>query len=226
MKLISLLMVLILTFATSCVCSRTYSFTGRGEITARPDLETLLQVSVQLAQEDSTKICSGTIISGSNPYYILTACHCILHDDATPMEYGFIFTPDKYRVEVLGYDRANDLALLETTDKLPPMPIAQISWIYPSVGDAVWTIGAPNGIADTVSRGIVSKIPTPCWGGQDCFATDAAVYYGNSGGGVFDTDGQLVGVVVEFGPQGGQDVGWGHAVELKTINLFLNKTIP
>ncbi len=98
--------------------------------------------------------------------------------------------------KVRGAGRTIDIALLEVT---PPKPLATVTWADSDrvrVGDQVLAVGNPLGIGESVSAGIVSAknrdtMETPF---DDYIQTDAAINHGNSGGPLFDTRGEVIGV--------------------------------
>ncbi len=98
--------------------------------------------------------------------------------------------------KVRGTGRTIDIALLEIT---PPRPLPTVTWGDSDkvrVGDQVLAVGNPLGIGESVSAGIVSAknrdvMETPF---DDYIQTDAAINHGNSGGPLFDTRGEVIGV--------------------------------
>jgi serine protease Do len=110
----------------------------------------------------------------------------------------FVTFSDGTRLEadVLNAARLVDLALLKVK---PDAPLQAIKWAAhgkAQVGDSVLAIGNPLGIGTSVTRGIVSALhrnisDTPY---DDFIQTDAAINHGNSGGPLFDLEGEVVGV--------------------------------
>src|SRR5215469_608589 len=91
----------------------------------------------------------------------------------------------RYSAKVVGTDKQHDLALLQIdAPNLEPVTLADSSQL--SVGQKVFAIGNPFGLAGTMTRGIISSIRTIGGGGgshiEDAIQTDAAINPGNSGG--------------------------------------------
>lgn len=170
--------------------------------------------------------CGGTVVKSTpEETLILTASHCIWNKDKTPMEYGYIQfdNDDKYRVEVEAYNRNQDLALLRVTDGIEEKDVAPIAEDSPMVGDKIWVVGYGAGVEDIMSQGIVSKSNTKSIHAPEthCILIDASVYYGNSGGGVYNDDNELIGVVIQIGPQHPTQGLWAYAVHPEEIKEFL-----
>jgi serine protease Do len=118
--------------------------------------------------------------------------------------------------KIRGTGRTIDIALLEVT---PPKPLPAATWGNSDnvrVGDQVLAMGNPFGIGESVSAGIVSAknrdiLDTPF---DDYIQTDAAINHGNSGGPLFNTRGEVIGVnTALYSPteQGGS-LGIGFAI--------------
>ncbi|RMD62179.1 MAG: DegQ family serine endoprotease [Alphaproteobacteria bacterium] len=152
---------------------------------------------------------SGFIIDPAG--YIVTNNHVIaeadeitvrLHDDTT------------LEAKVVGRDEKTDLALLKVdTDK--PLPAAKWGDSEKTrIGDWVIAIGNPFGLGGTVTAGIVSARQRDINAGpyDDFIQTDAAINRGNSGGPMFNVDGEVIGVnTAIFSPSGGS-IGIGFAI--------------
>jgi len=104
----------------------------------------------------------------------------------------------EYVAKVLGVDTATDIAVLKIDAKnLPVVRFGQPSQLM--VGDYVLAIGAPYGLDQTATSGIISAKgrSLPSEGGENFvpfLQTDAAVNPGNSGGPLFDAAGNVVGI--------------------------------
>jgi putative serine protease PepD len=102
--------------------------------------------------------------------------------------------------QVVGTDETDDLAVLKVSGggDLTPANFARSSSL--SVGQSVVAVGAPLGLSQTVTSGIVSNTARPVRSGQNNDAvymavqTDAAINPGNSGGPLVDLNGSVVGI--------------------------------
>ncbi|MDR1218127.1 MAG: trypsin-like peptidase domain-containing protein [Treponema sp.] len=103
-------------------------------------------------------------------------------------------TSPRTPAQVVGYDKAMDLALIKTTIK-PEYVFSIADWAAPAVGDPIIAIGSPVGLEKTVTQGIVSATGRRLLQMGDVLQIDAAVNQGNSGGPVLDRNGRLAGVV-------------------------------
>jgi len=103
-------------------------------------------------------------------------------------------TSPRIPARVIGWDRALDLALIQT-QVTPEYVFSVIDWVVPSVGESVIAIGSPVGLEQTVTQGIVSALGRRFLQIGDVIQIDAAVNQGNSGGPVVDMAGRLVGIV-------------------------------
>jgi serine protease Do len=107
---------------------------------------------------------------------------------------------------LIGRDEKTDLALLKVTPK-KPLPAAKFGDSdHARIGDWVIAIGNPFGLGSTVTAGIVSARNRDIEAGpyDDFIQTDAPINKGNSGGPLFDMDGNVVGVNSEiYSPSGG-----------------------
>jgi serine protease Do len=120
--------------------------------------------------------------------------------------------------KVIGADAATDIALLKiTTEPLPTLKLGSSANI--SVGDAVIAIGNPFGLGQTVTAGIVSARGRTLEDDPyiDFLQTDAAINFGNSGGPLLSTDGDVVGVTSAILTPSGGSVGLGFAIPAETV---------
>lgn len=140
----------------------------------------------------STGEGSGFIVSEDG--LLLTNAHVVAGAD----EITATFADGQTRTaEVLGYDRAMDVALLKLqSGKYPYVPMGDSTDL--EVGDWVLAMGNPLGLGHTVTAGIVSAkgrvLGHHLFGDRAFIQTDAAINQGNSGGPLFDLEGNVVGI--------------------------------
>ena len=152
---------------------------------------------------------SGFVIDADG--YILTNHHVV--DGASEVNVRFADQVD-HEAEVIGTDPQTDLALLkiEAGEPLPYLTLGDSDQVR--VGEDVVAVGNPFGLGGTVTRGIVSAIGRDINAGPyvDFIQTDAAINRGNSGGPLFDMEGNVIGVnSAIYSPSGG-NVGVGFAI--------------
>lgn len=137
---------------------------------------------------------SGVIVSDDG--YIITNNHVI--DGANNITVTLRDGKTNYTAAVIGKDSENDIALLKVDAKgLPPVTFGDSSKL--AVGDYVVAIGNPLGeLGGTVTDGIISALARDVTiEGEDMtlLQTNAQISPGNSGGGLFNANGELVGIV-------------------------------
>ena len=123
----------------------------------------------------------------------------------------------KYDAKLVGNDARTDLALIKIEAKgLPYVAFGDSD--KARVGDWVVAIGNPFGLGGTATAGIISargrdiRFDQSPYSDNDYLQLDAPINFGNSGGPVFNTSGQVVGVnTAIFSPNGG-NVGIGFAI--------------
>lgn len=157
----------------------------------------------------ATSLGSGFIIDADG--YIVTNNHVI----ESAEEVTVILQDDTaLKAEVVGRDPKTDIALLKVE---PDRKLPAVSWgdsDESRVGDWVLAIGNPFGLGGTVTAGIISaRARNINAGPYDSFIqTDASINRGNSGGPLFNMDGEVIGVnTAIYSPAGGGSVGIGFA---------------
>jgi serine protease Do len=120
----------------------------------------------------------------------------------------------KFDAEVLGSDPATDIALLSIKAEVALPFVAFGTSQTMRVGDEVVAVGNPFGLSSTVTSGIISAKSRDINSGpyDDYIQTDAAINRGNSGGPLFNNDGDVIGVNTAIISPGGGSVGIGFAV--------------
>ena len=165
---------------------------------------------------ESTSLGSGFIISDDG--YIVTNNHVIANPQRGSAPVGEITVTlsdrKEYPATLVGRDAASDLAVLKISARgLPFVKFGDSS--RTRVGDWVIAIGQPYGLGGTVTAGIVSALHRNIGqgGAYDRYIqTDASINQGNSGGPMFDLNGNVIGINnAIFSPNGGS-VGIGFAI--------------
>jgi serine protease Do len=168
---------------------------------------------------EATSLGSGFIISPDG--YIVTNNHVISAGEGRPgandaaVDTITITLSDRreYKAKIIGRDPLTDMALLKIdAANLPFVKFGNSQGVR--VGDWAIAIGNPFGLGGTVTAGIVSALHRNIGSGQydRYIQTDASINQGNSGGPLFDLDGNVIGInTAIFSPTGG-NVGLGFSI--------------
>ena len=160
-------------------------------------------------QRKVSSLGSGFVIDPSG--IIITNNHVI--EDADEIVVNFS-DGTKYDAKILGRDPKTDLAVLKVNAKrnLPFVPMGDSS--ESRVGDWVIAIGNPFGLGGSLTAGIISAINRDINSGPyDSFIqTDTAINKGNSGGPLFNLDGEVIGVNSAIISPSGGSVGIGFSI--------------
>lgn len=162
-----------------------------------------------LQPREATALGSGFIVDPTG--YVVTNLHVIEGAD----EIRVILQDDtNLPAELIGTDEKTDLALLkvESPTPLPFAPWGESDGVR--VGDWIIAIGNPFGLGGSVSAGIISARARDLDSGpyDDYLQTDAAINRGNSGGPMFNLDGEIIGVNTAIISPTGGSVGIGFAI--------------
>jgi S1-C subfamily serine protease len=165
---------------------------------------------------------SGFIIDREG--HVLTNYHVIA--DARQVEVT-LHNRKKYRATVIGSDRSHDLAIIQIkAPDLSAMTLGDSRNLQ--VGQKVYAIGNPFGLAGTLTSGIVSSIRSVQEPGgmtiDEAIQTDAAINPGNSGGPLLNSHGEVIGIntMIASNPGVGQSAGIGFAIPINTAKAVLN----
>jgi len=169
---------------------------------------------------------SGFVISEDG--YILTNYHVV--EDAYTGGYEvkvMFYDGSTYTAEIKGFDRNNDIAVLKIdATGLDAAELGSSDSLY--VGDTVYAVGNPLGeLSYSMTSGMVSatdRLITTEEGTMTMFQIDAAVNEGNSGGPVYNTSGQVVGVVTAKSNEDGTE-GLGFAIPIDDAVRIANSVI-
>ena len=153
---------------------------------------------------------SGVIISAGG--LILTAAHVV--DTADTIEVILLDERER-KAEVVASLGAADLALiqlLDPPDDLPFIPLGDSDTV--KTGAQVFVIGAPYGLEHSLTVGYLSGrrvMENTPFGDLEFLQTDAAINMGNSGGPMFNRQGEVIGIVSHIKSQSGGNEGLGFA---------------
>jgi serine protease DegQ len=173
-------------------------------------------------ERDSASLGSGVIVSPDG--YILTNNHVV--EDADDIEVG-LADGRTVPAKIVGTDPETDLAVIQVSErKLPVMLLGHPE--QSRVGDVVLAIGNPFGVGQTVTMGIISAVGRNNLHinhFENFIQTDAAINFGNSGGALVDTNGNLLGINSAIYSQTGGSVGIGFAIPVTTAKAVLDEII-
>ncbi|MFG2028120.1 trypsin-like peptidase domain-containing protein [Streptomyces sp. NPDC048825] len=148
---------------------------------------------------------------------ILTNAHVVAGSSQVSIE---LQDGRRLRADVLGDDRANDVAVLEPETARGLRAADLATGARPGVGDTVLAIGSPLGLSGTVTSGIVSALDRSVRLGEGgerrpALQTDASINPGNSGGPLVDARGRVIGIntaIATLDQQRGGSIGIGFAI--------------
>lgn len=152
---------------------------------------------------------------------------------------------NEYDAFLVGMDKVADVAVLRIDDKVKLTPITFADSENLAIGQGVLAVGAPLGLSNTVTSGIVSALDRPVQlsvGGAtaaeeasgeapstyvNAIQTDAAINKGNSGGPLIDTNGNLVGLNVAISSAEGStgSIGIGYAIPSDYVKRIAGELI-
>ena len=162
---------------------------------------------------------SGFLISGDGR--IMTASHVVQVADRVAVRF---VTGDVVTARVLASDPSADVALIQAESVPSGIEPARLGNSDESaVGDQVFVIGAPFGVAHSLTVGHISarRTTTQLFGGfeqVELLQTDAAINQGNSGGPMFNMNGEVIGIVSHILSSSGGFQGLGFVI---TSNLAM-----
>ncbi|WP_222192457.1 trypsin-like peptidase domain-containing protein [Modestobacter italicus] len=186
---------------------------------------------------------SGVVLTEDG--YVLTNNHVVSLDSSTSDVAVQVRTSDGtlYDATVVGTDPSSDLAVVKLADAsgLSPATFADSDAVQ--VGDLAVAIGAPLGLSNTVTDGIISATDRAVQTGStqddstviDALQTDAAINPGNSGGALVNAEGEVVGIntaiasVASTGLPGQEsqsgNIGVGFAIPSNTAQRIAEQII-
>lgn len=170
-----------------------------------------------------TSLGSGFLIRDGN--YVVTNNHVIQDADEITV---ILHDNTRLKAELVGRDQKTDLAVLKVKPK-GTLPAVNFGNSHKArVGDWVVAIGNPFGLGGSVTAGIISARGRNIGNGaayNDFIQTDASINRGNSGGPLFNLEGQVIGVnTAIYSPTGGS-VGIGFSIPSATVKTVVSQLI-
>ncbi|MEM1112650.1 MAG: trypsin-like peptidase domain-containing protein [Pseudomonadota bacterium] len=159
--------------------------------------------SLKSASSEATSRGSAVAVA---PDRLVTNCHLIQRPDSIELFQGSL----RMRAQVTASDVEGDRCILAVNERMPSYVRAARPYGYLRVGEEVAAIGNPRGLDTSLSRGIVAQKRTNT--GVSLIQTDAALSVGSSGGGLFDSAGNLVGITT-FKVDDGENLNFAIAID-------------
>lgn len=170
-------------------------------------------------QRRSTALGSGFVISEEG--YVVTNNHVIEGADEIMIEF---FSGQELPATIIGRDTKTDLALLKVESDEPLFWVEFGDSDVSRVGDWVVAMGNPLGQGFSASAGIISARNRSLSGAYDDFIqTDAAINRGNSGGPLFNMDGQVIGVNTAILSPNGGSIGIGFSMASNVVSGVIDQ---
>lgn len=173
----------------------------------------------QIQERPTRALGSGFVISDDG--YIVTNNHVIENADEISIEF---ISGETLEATLVGADPKTDIALLKVES---PKKLAHVTFGDSNemrVGDWVVAIGNPLGQGFSVSAGIVSARNRELAGTYDDFIqTDAAINRGNSGGPLFNTEGDVIGVNTAIISPSGGSIGIGFSMASNLVTKVVDQ---
>jgi serine protease Do len=173
-------------------------------------------------QRRASSLGSGFVIDASG--IIITNNHVI----AEASEVTVLFTDgQKLKAEIIGKDAKVDVAVLRVKPEKPLKAVPFGDSEKARVGDWVMAVGNPFGLGGTVTAGIVSARNRNIESGpyDNYIQTDAAINKGNSGGPLFNMDGEVIGINTAILSPTGGSVGIGFATPTATVKPVIDQLL-
>ena len=168
----------------------------------------------QRGPRSASALGAGFVISEDG--YVVTNNHVI--EGADEIEVEFI-NGDIFPARIVGTDANIDIAVLKIDADKPFEYVAFGNSDVARVGDWVMAMGNPLGQGFSVSAGIISARNRELSGPYDDYIqTDAAINRGNSGGPLFNMDGEVIGVNTAIISPSGGSIGLGFSMASNTVD--------
>ena len=175
---------------------------------------------MQRGPRKATSLGSGFVIDPDG--LVVTNNHVIDDADEITVKFGDGL---ELPAELLGRDAKTDLALLKVKPKDPLPYVSFGDSDSARVGDWVVAIGNPFGLGGTVTAGIISARNRDINSGpyDDYIQTDASINRGNSGGPLFNMNGEVIGVNTAIYSQSGGSIGIGFSIPSAIVKSVISQ---
>ena len=168
----------------------------------------------QRGPRSASALGAGFVISEDG--YVVTNNHVIAGADEIEVEF---INGDIFPAKIVGTDANIDIAVLKIDADNPFEYVAFGNSDVARVGDWVMAMGNPLGQGFSVSAGIISARNRELSGPYDDYIqTDAAINRGNSGGPLFNMDGEVIGVNTAIISPSGGSIGLGFSMASNTVD--------
>ena len=180
-------------------------------------------VSIQSRGQRSYSGGTGVILTQDG--YILTNAHVIEGSLGVEVQ---LWNNHSYEAELVGYDFAEDLAVLKIdAERLVPARFGDSELLRP--GDAVAAVGDPLGYSGSISEGIISGLDRDMEVDgvtMDLIQTSAPINFGNSGGALLNDRGQVIGITtIKMVSEDGDIEGLGFAIPSARVKFVVDRLI-
>ncbi|MEE4379182.1 MAG: DegQ family serine endoprotease [Candidatus Competibacteraceae bacterium] len=162
---------------------------------------------------------SGFIISADG--YVLTNAHVVANTEQVTVTLN---DRSEFPAKLIGADENTDLALLKVNaDGLPTVKLGDSEQL--KVGQWVFAIGAPFGFQHSATQGVISALSRSLPDGTyvPFIQTDVAVNPGNSGGPLFDLDGNVIGINSQIYSRSGGYMGLSFAIPVNVAKNIVEQ---
>lgn len=200
--------------------SKLYEKLDKSVVIIYSDTEQVRAQNNELVSFTSSSLGTGTLINSEG--LILTAAHVVNSADELTVE---VQGKGQFKAKVLSSYQAADIALIKLITNESDFPAIKIANSEKTkIGEEVFVIGTPYGLSHTLTVGHLSGRRTQKGLGKgeiEFLQTDAAINQGNSGGPLFNSKGELIGVVSYIETQSGGNEGLGFAASSNMVKRIL-----
>lgn len=199
--------------------SKQYEALDKSVVIIYSDSEQVRTNAQETTSMTSSSLGTGTLINDEG--LILTAAHVVNNADSLTID---VKGRGIYKAKVLSSYQPADIAIIKLITNEKGFSFATLGDSKTAkVGNEVFVIGTPYGLSHTLTVGHLSgrRVHKGIIGEIEFLQTDAAINQGNSGGPLFNQQGQLIGVVSYIETQSGGNEGLGFAASSNMVKRIL-----